>query len=297
MLLQVLEYLDTLEGLPSATVSLLGPDDTSPVVRQRLKAMMAACDRGRGGGRQDAAAAHMHMLLGMLRLTLCTSAAHDAAELIVDLYPAVGPILGAELPVIDEAADGDDSDDAMEEGGDAAGQGTGWVNQLTECLLSLLSDSLGNVPMAVMRVAAEGVWRAAAPHVNAVALSDLLQVLLRLDQKAVAEEAMFEGEDDADEDDDDEDDEEEDEEEDESDEDEESGGEGGRGKLAQGGAEAATEGEAGQEDSEDEGLDDAAMFRLDKQLAKYFSTLKGGKEVRLPRMLHQLAAPGTPRSP
>eukprot|EP00892_Ulva_mutabilis_P000043 jgi/Ulvmu1/10039/UM059_0089.1 len=286
LLPKVLEYLDSLEALPESTVSLLEPDGISEGVKKQLSTMMAACDTARSRGKQDAAGAHMHVLLGMLRLALCTSAAHDVAEIIVDLYPAVGPTLGVELPQV-EGGGGSDADediaDADVEGRER--QDSGWVNQLTECLLSLLSDSLGHVPMAVMRMAVEGVWRAAAPHVNAVALSDLLQVLLRLDQKAVAEESMFEGEDEAEEEEEEEESDEEDE--DDMDEEQEEGpaggareGKGAGAALANGnGEEKGGAGEEGEEaESEDEGLDDAAMFRLDKQLAKYFSSIKGGKE-------------------
>lgn len=306
--LQVLAYLDSLEELSNSMVTLLEPEGISAVVKQQLKAMMAECNPGRSTGKQDAVAAHMHVLLGMLRLAMCTSAAHDAAELVVDLYPVVGRTLGVELPAVDDAGKGGTSE-GMEGEHDAAGQGTGWVNQLTECLLSLLSDSLGSVPMAVMRVASEGVWRSAAPHVNAVALSDLLQVLLRLDQKAVAEEAMFEEEEEEEEDedeeeDDDEDDDEDDEEDDEEEEEAESEEELNDGGAAKGGPEkagskassvqakgggAGEESEDEDEGSEDEGLDDAAMFRLDKQLGKYFATLKGGKEVRLSPLLSWFA--------
>lgn len=292
----MLEYLESLEALPDSMVTLLEPEGISAVVKKRLKAMMAACDPGRGTGKQDAAAAHMHVLLGMLRLAMCSSAAHDAAELVVDLYPVVGRTLGVELPAIDEGDKGDTDEDVEGEGNaGVAGQGTGWVNQLTECLLSLLSDSLGSVPMAVMRVASEGVWRAAAPHVNAVALSDLLQVLLRLDQKAVAEEAMFEEEDEDEEEEEEDDDEEDEEDEEESEEevDEADAAKGGQGELGGnvGSAQAKVggageESEEEEEGSEGEGLTDAAMFRLDKQLGKYFAKLKGGKEVRLAPPLH-----------
>lgn len=279
--MQALEYLDRLEALPDSTVVLLEPEGVSAVVKQRLKAMMDACDTARSRGKQDAAGAHMHVLLGMLRFALCTPTAHDVSELIVDLYPAVGPALDVKLPDVEaqERSDGDeDMQDAEGEGSERGG--TTWVNQLAECLLSLLSDSLGGVPMAVLRVAVEGVWRSAAPHVNAVALSDLLQVLLRLDQKAVAEESMFEGEDEEEDGGDSDD-----EEEDDTDEDEGAVAEG-TGTDARSADAVAENGEGGtgveeedEEESEDEGLDDATMFRLDRQLAKYFSSIKGGKEV------------------
>lgn len=278
--LQVMEYLDKLEGLQKSIVSLSEPDSISQVAKRKLRAMMAACSPEQRQSKGDTGAAHTYVLLGMLRLALCTSAAHDAAELIVDLYPAIGPALGVKLPNIKSGDVGaDDSMNGEDSAEDAQEDGIGWINQLTECLLSLLSDSLDSVPMAVMRVASEGLWRSAASHVNAIALSDLLQVLLRLDQKAVAEEAMFEGEDESDdEDDEDEEDdggEEEDKEEDSGDED---GVEtGGNGKVPLDGA--ADKAQDSEEDSEDDGLDDTAMFRLDKQLAKYFSTLKGNKEV------------------
>lgn len=175
----------------------------------------------------------------------------------------------------------------------------------------MLSDSMGSVPVAAVRSAVEATWRALCVHADAVALGDIIEVVARVD-KSVSRDGddMFEEADGEDEE------EEEDpssgsgsgSEDEGSSEDGDDAGLSGvgdaktgalgksnspefkneglgrkRGRDSQndktsGGQESDDEAESDAEDS-DGGLDDAAMFRIDKYLAQTFSTLKSGRQV------------------
>lgn len=186
-----------------------------------------------------------------------------------------------------------------------------WVNSFVSCLLSMLSDRMGSVPVAAVRRAVEAAWRPLCVHADAETLHELVAVVSRLDMSVSREgDEMFEAtEQDADGDEDEEDSDDEDASSDEEEEEENNSEEEKRGQmkvdsLQQGkkgdkkgatetqadsgsiekgkkrGRESVEDGGGEEEDEEsDGGLDDAAMFRIDKYLAQTFSTLKSGIQV------------------
>lgn len=169
----------------------------------------------------------------------------------------------------------------------------------------MLSDSMGSVPVAAVRSAVEAAWRPLCVHADVVALSDIIEVVARVDRSVSRDgDDMFEdheGDDKSLESDESDSSDGESSEGDEgSDEDEEGATDTvpqGKNSAKIGSASDSTAGAAvvaaaqGQKrtgqgdgtDDEDEasdgGLDDAAMFRIDKYLAKTFSTLKSSRQV------------------
>lgn len=176
------------------------------------------------------------------------------------------------------------------------------MNGFVSCLLSMLSDSMGSVPVAAVRSAVEAAWRPLCVHADAVALSDLVEVVARVDRSVSRDgDDMFEeGEKEVDETGSGSDDGESSEEDEGSDEEEKTevvspgkankkAGTEAPGSAAQGkkrgreiqgkGTGGEKSGEAEEDEESDDGLDDAAMFRIDKYLAQTFSTLKSGRQV------------------
>ena len=178
----------------------------------------------------------------------------------------------------------------------------------------MLSDSMGSVPVAAVRSAVEAAWRPLCVHADAVALSDILEVVARVDRSVSRDgDEMFEdpeGDESGDEPDsvsgsdsgepsEDEDEVDGSEEEKEIEELPASGSTkaASLGKSNQGEFKNGVQGKkrsrdsqneendggqgTGEEDGEesDGGLDDAAMFRIDKYLAQTFSTVKSGRQV------------------
>ena len=268
---QVEAVLEAVAQCPPAQATLVNADKLDDSTAERLAAMRAAC----GGG---AAGAAMQRLLAILRLMLHSDACDVATGIVGDLVPVVNEAFDARIAAAasgeeDGAASASASDSEMDEdaGGAADATQPGWINRLTECLLALLADAGGGVPLAAVRAAAEGVWRSFSAHVNALALTDLLQVVLRIDRK-VASSDLFEQDEGA------------------SDEgsatDSGSDTEDEKPGAPPAGEDAAHGGDSGDEsgdggDSGDEGsdLDDEAMFRLDGHLAKYFTSLRASKQV------------------
>ena len=309
--MQVVAFLDEVAAGKPSRAQLRGAESIDASIVGCLSAMLQACHTA--AGRQVKGAAQFATLLSVLKLALHTSAADVVAGILLDLRPVVNEALGAAIPEPDTAtgaggAESAAADAAMAQDSDAEGQGADgsaadasdapvhWINQLTECLLSLLADSVSGVPVSVLRTAAEGVWRALSQHVNASALEDLLQIVARLDRKQ-AQGDLFQGDGVGDEEGMDAEDETASDDDNESSEDASSGGEsddGGKqvlGQAANGKADAVVEtdvkpeqdfGKTGSEDGESDAgsdLDDEAMFRMDKHLAQYFTSLRAGKQV------------------
>jgi hypothetical protein len=193
--LQVLSLLQVVSAGKAMRAKLHNVERLDPQIQGCLTAQLAACRVA--AVNKVAGAAQFEYLLQVLQLMLHADAADIAAGLVLDLQPVVNEVFGAAVPE-PGAPEGEGllrEDEKAEGGGKRAG--AGWVNQLTECLLALLADSVGSVPVAVVRAAVQGVWRAMATHANALALSDLLQIVLRIDRK-VASGDLFEGDEDED---------------------------------------------------------------------------------------------------
>ena len=196
--MQVMAFVRKMQSSKPAHVRLHSADAVDDSIATCLAAMVAACHAA--AARKAPAAAPSESLLQILQLMLHTDAADVAAGVVMDMRNVVNELFNAQVPEVVAAGDGatDAAGDAsMSSGDEDAADGeaegaVGWVNQLTECLLAMLADSQGSVPVSVVRGAVEGVWRGVAPHVNALALTDLLAVVLRIDRK-VASSDLFEG--------------------------------------------------------------------------------------------------------
>ena len=156
-------------------------DAVDSSITECLQGLIAAAHAA--AARRAAGAAALEHLLQLLLLVLHTAGGDAAADLVLDFRLVVNEAFGGSVPPPGGP------DEPPEEAAD-----TPWINRLTECLLALLADAAGAVPVAVMRAAVEGVWRGVAEAVNALAVSDLLQVVLRIDRKVAAADLFEDGE-------------------------------------------------------------------------------------------------------
>ena len=181
-MLQVASFIRSTGTLNAKHVRMWQDSKESQQVRKTLQTMVTHCEAATESKRVGAVPL-LH-LLHLLELVVYGDSSDAAITLITDMRPVVNAALDVDIPDEDgedgkssgDEGAGDEDDDAGVEGTDGQGQPVSWVNQLTECLLSLLADSTACVPVAVIRSAVEAVWRAFCPNVNALALNDLLQV-------------------------------------------------------------------------------------------------------------------------
>lgn len=282
-------FLDQVSAVKASHAQLLNSEAVDDDLQRALADTQAACHRA-----HSPTAKAFTKLLGVMRLMLHTEAVDTAASLLLDMRPLVEEALvvtasaqpvdsanagGSETLPAPKHATNPSTDEEHKEGPEPV-----WINRLTECLLAVLADSVGGVPIAVVRSSAEGLWRTVTPHVNALALSDLLRVVTRMDRQD-AEEDLFEEEGKGS---------------------EASGSEASasgsleegesEGEEDEGSAEGESnervrrsddgqrrngrEGEGSSSSSEESEADDEEMFRMDEQLSKYFSSIKASKQVR-----------------
>ena len=152
------------------------------------------------------------------------------------------------------------------------------IDVLVDIILSLLAQ-----PSALLRDVVEHTFKAISGQVSKEGIQDMLRIVTGPEVGDDAEEAEGEGEDvlmeddDSDIDDDDEDEDDEDEDEDDEDDEDEDFGEANEDEIAAMRAAAskivgAANDDSDESDSDSEGMDDAAMFRIDKLLAEAFKS-------------------------
>lgn len=153
------------------------------------------------------------------------------------------------------------------------------IDVLTDILLSLLAQ-----PSALLRDVVEHTFKAVSGQVSEAGVQDMLRIIGGPEAAEGGDEDGDEDEeevlvedDDSDDDDDDESDEDSDDEDDEDDESEEDFGEANEAEIAAMRAAASkivgtADGESDDSDSDSEGMDDAAMFRIDKLLGEAFKS-------------------------
>jgi hypothetical protein len=311
--LQVLAFLDQVAAARASQAQLLNNESLAEDVRHALTDAQSACISA-----NTPTAKAIVKLMGVTRLMLHTDAVDTAVGLLLDMCPLVTEALevtsapadgvtraasstcSTQQLAMDATSAADVQAPAQQRVMDTSGAADdresvepGWINRLTECLLGVLADSVGGVPISVVRSSAEGVWRTVTQHVNAMALLDLLRVVTRMDRQDV-EDDLFEEEDEDDEasvsedsdlsasadgaspeqgDSGDED----------SGSEDEGSDQGKEGPLRLAGhpAERQTSEEQQSEPSstEEGDADDEEMFRMDEQLAKYFTSIKKSKKV------------------
>ncbi|KAI8471961.1 MAG: DNA polymerase phi-domain-containing protein [Monoraphidium minutum] len=307
--LSFLERAQAAEGVslakplePVAAAALAG-------LRSLCAALAAPAARKDGKDGKDAAAARARALLQLARLLqlqlLSDPAAFDA-RLVPDLMRvalegAGATTLAEEVAAAAAAATaGEDSGSGSDEEGGGGGAPPHWADLLLDVLLALLSapgggGGGGGLPSAPLREAAEALFRASADELTAAGLQDLLRVLCqRPDEGGLLQEGDDDDDSEVEQDeeggsgDDDEGSEEEaeegsEEEEEGSEEEEEDKEEAGReaGAKARGGGGGSEDGDE-EEESEDTGMDDEAMLRLDSQLGAYVKSMlaRGGASGR-----------------
>ena len=185
--MQVVAFVTKVEHGKHSAATVHNPADLSIDQLQQASAAISACEAATAA--KQPAAAQCTALARMLKLMVHTNAAAEAADIVEDFRATVAELFGSanstgatpgQPPAGTGAAvdaqaqsDSDESRDVAEQ----ASANASWINRLTECLLGLLADSHGSVPVAALRSNVEGVWRAVSGHVNAVALADVLAVV------------------------------------------------------------------------------------------------------------------------